>query len=273
MTPSAIAWRCTRGDLWRRHRGAYVLGRASLTAFGENCAAALAVGARGALGHWSAAAALGAGAWPTMPQLVLLGGGVDLDGVEIHRTRALPESDISTNSTGIRATWWPRTTVDLAERCAPAELQTLLDRFERLSLLDVDVLQQAMTTGRRGLPKLHRALEPFTTIPTAEYLSLLERFAASILHPAGIDAEVNGRVALLDGASIRVDLLLRAQRVAIEVDGRDSHDRTGQFVTDRWRDRELQKLGFRVLRFTWHDVMYRPQHVLRDVRETLAAAA
>jgi hypothetical protein len=141
--------------------------------------------------------------------------------------------------------------------------------------MDVGVLEQAMraSAGRRGLPKLATALEPFTTIPEAEYLSLLERFATMVLRPAGFEPEINAPLTLGDGTQVRIDLLLREQRVAIEVDGRASHARTLQFGSDRRRDRELQKLRFRTPRFTWQDVRYRPQHVLRDVREILATAA
>jgi very-short-patch-repair endonuclease len=152
------------------------------------------------------------------------------------------------------------------------ELQTLLDRLERKGLLDVGVLHQAMrrADGTRGMNKLTTALEPFTTIPDAEYLSLLERFTVMVLRPAGFtDYEVNGKVTLPSGHTIRIDILLRRARVAIEVDGRDAHNRTLQFGTDRWRDRELQKIRFRPLRFPWQDVMHRPQQVLRDIRDVL----
>jgi len=91
-----------------------------------------------------------------------------------------------------------------------------------------------------------------------------------VLRPAGFtDYEVNGKVTLANGQTIRVDILLRKARVAIEVDGRDSHDRTLQFSTDRWRDRELQKIRYRPLRFPWQDVMYRPAQVLRDICDVL----
>ncbi len=275
LSPSAIAWRCKRRDLVRRHRGVYILGRATLTAFGENCAASLAAGKRGALGLWSAAAAVGIGAWPATPQLIVVGGGLDLKDVDVRRTRQLRTDETVTNATGIRATHWPRIPIDLAEDSSVAELQTVIDNLERAHLLDVGVLRQAMkqANGKTGLRKLNCALEPFTTIPEAEYLSLLERFTAMVLQPAGLPAEINGRVTLQDGQTVRVDVLLREQRIAIEVDGRDSHDRSLQFATDRYRDRELQKLGYRVLRFTWQDVMYRPEQVLRDIRAVLATPA
>lgn len=271
LSLSAIQRRRRRGDLEDRHPRVYAIG--PLTRFGEHCAAALAAGERGALGLWSAAAAVNAAPWPPTPQLIVVGGRLDLDGVGVHRTRKLPAHDVVTNRTGIRATWWPRTVTDLAEHSSVAELQSLLDNLERASLFDAGVLQEAMedANGKRGLTKLNTALEPFTTITEAEYLSLLERFTAMVLEPAGIHGEVNGRITLADGTRIRIDVLLRTERLAIEVDGRDSHTRTLQFDTDRWRDRELQKLGYRVLRFTWQDVMYRPARVLHDIRALLPA--
>lgn len=72
------------------------------------------------------------------------------------------------------------------------------------------------------------------------------------------------------GVLVHVDLLFADPGIAVEVDGRASHDRAREFELDRERDREMLKLGIVTLRFVWWDVRRRPGIVPRDV---LAVAA
>jgi hypothetical protein len=279
LSSSAITRRCASGDLHPRHIGVYALGRPGLTPYGETWAATLAAGDRGAAMCWSAAAILGVASPPSRPQLLVVGGPLRLDGVTVRRTRRLHPDEVYEDANGLRFTWWPRMVTDLAARSSVAQLQSVLDGLERRELLDLETMAQAIrrARGRHGLRKLRRALEPYTTIPDAEYDSLLERLSAMILHPAGLgDHEVQGKVTLSDGRTIRVDILFRRLGLAVEMDGRRSHGRASQWGVDKHRDRELQKLGISVLRFTWQDVKFRPEMVVRDTRtvlEVLAAAA
>lgn len=269
-----IGTRVSRGDLHRRHTAVYALGpRPRLAPYGESWLAALAAGDRGGLGGWSAVAAVGAADWPTRPEILVAGGPLDVPGVTVLRTRTLDPADIYADAAGLRFTWWPRTLTDLAAHASVAELQGVLDGLERRGLLDLPQLDAAIRAarGRAGLAKLRRALVPYDTIPEAEYLSLLERFGALLLAAGDLPPhEMNGPVRLGDGTTIRVDILFRGPRVAMELDGRDSHDRSLQFATDRERDRELQKLGYLTPRFTWQDVRDRPGRVLGDLRALIA---
>lgn len=272
LSRSAIGRRLGR-QLFVRHEGVYALGRRELTPYGEAWAAALAVGGRGGLALGSAAAILGAAPWPSTPHVLVVGGPLELDGVTVRRTRTLHPDEIVESRSGLRHTVWHRTITDLAARSSVSELQSVLDALDRREALDLLMLEEAIrrARGRAGLRKLHRALVPFTSIPHAEYHSLLERFSAVVLHGAGLgDHEIQGAVALPDGRTIHVDVLFRRAGVAVEIDGRSSHDRAVQWGIDKERDRELQKLGFVVLRFTWHDVRDRPEVVIRDLRAVLA---
>lgn len=274
LTDPMIRGRVARGDLHRRHRAVYALGpRPRLSPYGESWLAALAAGDRGGLGGWSAAAAVGAADWPAHPEIIVVGGPLHVPGVTVLRTRTLDPADIYVDAAGLPFTWWPRTLTDLAARASVAELQGVLDRLERRGLLDLPQLDAAIgaARGRDGIAKLRRALVPWTTIPEAEYLSLLERFGALLLAAGDLPPhEMNGKVRLAGGRTIRVDVLFRGPRVAMELDGRDSHDRSVQFTTDRERDRELQKLGYLTPRFTWQDVRHRPGGVLGDLRALIA---
>jgi len=66
----------------------------------------------------------------------------------------------------------------------------------------------------------------------------------------------------------RADFVLDNGTV-IEADGFGFHSSYESFENDRRRDRVLQLMGQRVLRFTWKDVMERPMLVAREA----AAAA
>lgn len=274
LSSSAIGRRIARRDLTRRHEGVYAVGRPGLTPYGEAWAAALAAGRRGALAGWSAAAATDLAPWPAMPRIVVIGGPLDLRDVITRRTRSLPADDVHEGEGGLRFTSWPRTVTDLAAHASIAELQTVLDRLEGRDMLDLAVLAEAMkrARGRAGIKKLRRALAPYTSIPAGDYQSLLERFSAMVLHADGLGKhQTQAAITLPSGRTIHVDVLFRKAMVVVEVDGRSSHDRSSQFVIDRERDRELQKLGYIVLRFTWHDVKHRPQVVVRDIRACLTA--
>ncbi|WP_159449384.1 endonuclease domain-containing protein [Demequina sp. NBRC 110051] len=70
----------------------------------------------------------------------------------------------------------------------------------------------------------------------------------------------------------RVDLVA-GDRAVVEVDGRQHHDNPAAFQRDRYRDRELLRRGYVVLRFTYRDLCgAAPISVADAVRAALAAA-
>ena len=71
----------------------------------------------------------------------------------------------------------------------------------------------------------------------------------------------------------RFDLAFPETLVAIELDGWETHGTRAAFQNDRARDRALQLLGWRILRYTWDDIMYRPAQVLAEIREATAQTA
>lgn len=75
-----------------------------------------------------------------------------------------------------------------------------------------------------------------------------------------------------DGIIGVVDVLFRGERVAIEIDGRRAHTDAESFRRDRRKQNRLVNAGYRVLRFTWWDLVERPAAVLREVLTALEAA-
>lgn len=67
----------------------------------------------------------------------------------------------------------------------------------------------------------------------------------------------------------RVDFML-GERLIVEIDGREFHDTASTFESDRRRDAMLSALGYRVLRFSYTQVVERWAEVETAIRAALA---
>jgi very-short-patch-repair endonuclease len=171
-------------------------------------------------------------------------------GVVVHRRDAPTLDGISTTLA--------RTAADCV-RCLPR--RDALVVADQVLARGVDLAEVlAHLTGRRGAPS-RRVLEQASPL-------------------AGSSGETVGRVVLED-AGLRVqpqvfvpgvgfvDLLVEG-RLVVEVDGFAYHSDARQFALDRRRDAALVSLGYLVVRFTWLDVVRRPQYVVATVLAILA---
>ncbi len=95
-----------------------------------------------------------------------------------------------------------------------------------------------------------------------------ETLARLAIHKRGFNVSTQVR---FDGIG-RVDLLA-GDAVVVEVDGRAYHSDPVAFVADRRRDRALQALGFRVLRFAASEVLGEPECVAQAVAAHLGERA
>ena len=104
--------------------------------------------------------------------------------------------------------------------------------------------------------------------------SVLESLLRVLLVTSGIPTPVS-QALILDGRDEieRVDLCWRPQRLIVEADGYAFHSDRAAYRRDRERMNHLERLGWRVLRFTREDVVGRPQHVVELVRRCLDLAA
>jgi very-short-patch-repair endonuclease len=69
-----------------------------------------------------------------------------------------------------------------------------------------------------------------------------------------------------------VDFAFVRELIAIEIDGWAWHHQPDRFQRDRRKQNDLTSSGWTVLRFTWFDLMTRPEGVVADVRGALARA-
>ena len=83
--------------------------------------------------------------------------------------------------------------------------------------------------------------------------------------------ELNARLSVrFGGTAAEVDLLARAEGVAVEIDGVFHFDDAGDYRRDRRKDLLLQLQGLIVVRVLAEDVMQDPTAAVRAVCEALA---
>lgn len=195
-------------------------------------------------------------------------------GIRVHDGLTLTTADVTVID-NIPCTSLARTLLDVAEDATHREVERALDAAEQQRLLDMhaidDVLQRA--NGRRGAKLLRSVLAEHHVGSTPTRNDLEEAFLAiarSIGHPP--DA-VNVWIAFPDGGGAEADFLYRDQHLIVETDGRATHAVRKAFHSDRRRDARLMLLGWRVVRFTWQQVMYEPAYVAATLRGLLTRAS
>ncbi len=171
---------------------------------------------------------------------------------------------------GLPVTAAARTVADLA-RVLPltAAVVTADSALRREALTQAELAAALVDTHGRGAGQLRRVgalIDPLSG-------SVLETLTRMVLVGAGLHPITQHVVR--DGSVFvaRVDFAWPALRLAVEADGFAYHSDREAYRRDRERLNQLERLGWRVLRFTWEDVVHRPEHVVALVRECLRAAA
>lgn len=160
-----------------------------------------------------------------------------------------------------------RTTCDLARRLPLPEALAVLDSALRQRLVRLrDVQRCAGRAAGPGSARLRRAIS--LADPRSE--SFLESYCRGVLCAAGLRPPATQYEVRRTGMLIaRVDVAWPAVRLAVEVDGFAFHADRDAYRRDRRRLNALQLEGWTVLRFSWEDVVDRPDYVVRMVRAAL----
>ena len=261
------------GRLHRVHRGVYAVGRSGLTRRGHYMAAVVACGSGALLSHRSAAAL-----WGLRPH-----GGASIDvsssrrrggrlaRIDLHRTRTLTIDD-ATAIDGIPVTSVARTLLDLAGVVGPRSLERAVERAEVLRVFDLRTINAVLgrANGRRGSGALAVSLRRRS--PTPVIRSELERRFLELCARAALPSPIaNGTVAV-PGGELEVDFHWPFARLVVETDGFETHATHAQFERDRRRDQRLTLAGYRVIRFTWHQLENAPQRVSATIATLLDPA-
>ena len=281
LSARAVRDRVAAGRLTRIHRGVYAVGHGRLTLRGHWMAAVLAYGPGAVLSHRSAAALHGIRPDNRPKTDVTVPGrsARSRPGIVVHRSTTLQPADITTID-GIPCTSLARTLLDLAEVIDRQGVERAVSQAEVLCIFDLreveDVLSRA--TGRHGAGVLRSVLAEYDG-PTLTEKELEARFLALCRAASLPKPEVNAWITLDDGIAYKIDFLWRAERLAVETDGWETHRTRQAFENDRRRDRRLRLAGLDVVRFTWRDVEREPDEVtaelaaLREARSRTRDAA
>lgn len=187
-----------------------------------------------------------------------------VDGRDRTRVEAIPVTNVT------------RTTLDLAGVLPRAGLEAVVDGLLAEGRLHLGpFMEQAVLHRRRGRPgsaALGTILDergPGYVPPASE----LEALLFAVLRAGGLPDPVRQHPLPSLHHSGRVDAAYPLARLIIEVDGRRWHTRVGDFERDRRRDIEAGLLGWRVVRFTWGDLVRHPAWVCQVVATHLSQAA
>lgn len=139
----------------------------------------------------------------------------------------------------------------------------------RLKLATPDELRQATRTlaATVGHEQRTRVIAACADNPWSYAELRLHR----ILRETGITGWVANRPIRIGSQVFDPDIRFLKRRVIIEVDGRETHLLTRQFLLDRQRQNAFTVADFRVIRFTWEQ-LDDPAYVITVVRAVLALA-
>jgi hypothetical protein len=271
LTASAVRMRVRDGRLHRVHRGVYSVGHSLLSMNGRRMAAVLALGPTAVASH-RMAGALHAIVNSSALELPVPGrGSRAVPGVVVHRTRRLHADDL-TAIDGIPSTSLARTLIDYAERATHRQVERACEQasiaraYDQRSI-DAAIERQPTRRGSKRLVAVVAAFRPGTT-PTRNDV---EEALLAICDRIGAERPlVNSWIPFDDGGGASPDFLWPSPKRIVEVDGFETHGTRGAFESDRERDRKLKLMGYDVIRFTWRDVMFRPQQVARELAAFLA---
>ena len=198
-----------------------------------------------------------------------------IDGIYLHRVRP-PRVEETGTVDGIPCTSPSRTLVDLAGTVGSWTLGSAFERAAHKRLLDIAAIEASIDPRRRGMKGLFalvekwRAAAPLTKT-RGKLKSPLEAKVLPLLTRRDIPPPlINAPVKIADGR-IEVDFLWPDQRFAVEADSRDFHGAAMAFERDRWRDRELMRAGYSVLRVTHKEAEYEAEAVVDTIAARLAA--
>lgn len=277
MSAPAIGRRLVSG-LWRRVLPAiYAFAGSPITRDQERLAVLLWAGERSVVSHLDAAAI-----WEI--------GDAESRGLEISTVRQIktprpdvivhrvdPLDQIDVDKLGpLTITTPTRTLIDIAALLTAESLEWALDDALRKGLTRPARLEwhirRLAAPGRTGIPLIRglvgKRLPRGVPSPTR-----LERRLVSLIKRAGLPDPIREYPLILDGRKRYLDFAWPHVKLDIEGDSRLWHTSMASFEDDRARDAMLQALGWTVLRFTWRQIVDRPEWVVSQIKATWRTVA
>lgn len=173
---------------------------------------------------------------------------LDADDLEVHW------ADLGIGAVTHGVTDPLQTVVDCA-RAYPFDVAlSVADSAVRSGIAQEDLLLVARESPRTGRGRAIRVMEAADGRADNPFESVLRAIALDV---PGLDVEPQQWV----GDVGRVDLLDRRLRIVIEADSFEFHSDRASLRRDVRRYTAFVRLGYRVVRFTWEDVMLAPDYV------------
>lgn len=256
MSDDAIKHAIQTARLHAVFRGVYAVGRRRIGERGRLFAVTLACGDGAVISHRSAAALMKLlDKGPASIDVICPGWrGRKIDGIRRHDVRR-PQPWETGTFDGVPCTSPARTLVDLAGVVGTRTLRSAFERAAARKLLDVGAVELSIGDGgRRGTPVLRKLLDEWrpaaAVLETARLKSPLEAKILPLLAKRGLPMPLTNVPVELAEGRIEVDFLWPDHRFVLEADSRAFHATDVAAERDRWRDRELMRVGYSSLRIT-----------------------
>jgi very-short-patch-repair endonuclease len=187
-------------------------------------------------------------------------------GVRVHRVALDPNA--VTERGGLLVTTRTETLLDCLGWLQIGDARALADRAQQQRWLTAADIERRLDNqpGRWGNRRL-RWLLP--TIGDGAH-SEAERRLHKVLRRSGVTGWVPNYPVQIAGERFVIDAALPDHMIAIEVDGYGDHSKREIFQRDRTKQNALIGAGWTVLRFTWGDVVDRPDYVVAAITSLLA---
>lgn len=250
------------GRLYRVHRGVYSVGRREMSQHGRCLAAVAACRPDALLSHASAAWLWGLlPTCPAVPEVTIPRRGRRRDGIRVHYGLNLADED-RTEYERIPVTALARTMLDVAATRKRWDLDTAIQRAERLGLLDLDPIDALLERqmGARGTKPLREAIEIYRD--PGFFRARSERLFLALVKKAGLPRPAINHFV----AGHEVDAYWEAERFAVEVDGWEGHRGRASFESDPLRIENLKLAGIEAIRITARRIEREPEAVGERLR-------
>lgn len=170
-----------------------------------------------------------------------------------------------THVSGIPVTSATRTILDLASVTEEEAVEIALDCALRRGLTSISYLrrrhEERLARGRRGSRTIAKLLVHRTATDKAPE-SALETIFFRLLREARVPLPERG----YQVGPYRLDFAYPHLRLGIELDGYAFHSGKQAWENDLARQNYLVRVGWTLIRFTWHDVKARGGDVVAEVR-------
>jgi very-short-patch-repair endonuclease len=273
LSASAIDRLVVSGTLERIHPGVFRVGGAPRTWVQRLLATCWATG--GVASHRAAARLWGVELATAAPLEVMVARerSPRPGGVIVHRSSDI-QPDRTSRRDRVPITDPLRMLADLGAVVGAHDVAQALDCCLVSRLVTVEGAKAELTRvsarGRRGAGVLRAVLEDWP-LAGERPESVLEARFARLCRRAGLPRPTFQHEVVVGGRRRRIDFAYPSRAIAVEVDGLASRVDPRVFRDERARQNDLVLAGWSVVRFTWFDVVHRPQHVASTLRAVLGA--